>query len=149
MTDLDRYLAANPAQTARDWKGKGFTKYAPFDKYYVGAGELPCEELCPIEVRKLATKEKARFLARNVRMAAARDPGLIWDDRTRSYRLRAEATPAPQEAKGGVSISEGASKVPGATPARPAAASDANANHAFRREYASRARGRECTGEKS
>jgi hypothetical protein len=99
--DLERFLLDNPAMTVRDWKGKGFHEFAPFDKYDVGPTEQPWQKLDRAEVRRLATRNKARFLSRSQRMAAARDPGLIWDERTRSYRLRHEATPPPQEATGG------------------------------------------------
>jgi hypothetical protein len=98
--ELERFLADNPAMTVRDWKGKGFHAFAPFDKYHVGVGEAPWDELDREEVRRLATSEKARFLTRGQRMAAGRDPGLEWDERTRSYRLRAEATPAPSPVAG-------------------------------------------------
>ena len=96
--DLASFLAANPAMTPRDWKGKGFTEFAPFDKHYVAAGEAPWDNLDHAEVRRLATTTRARFLSRGQRQAAARDPGLIWDERSRSYRLRADTTPSPSKA---------------------------------------------------
>lgn len=99
--DRERFLAANPAQSARDWKGKGFHEFAPFDRYYVEPSEQPWQKLDRAEIRRLATSGKARFLSRSQRMAAARDPGLVWDERSRSYRLKAEATPAPPLATGG------------------------------------------------
>jgi hypothetical protein len=110
--------------TPRDYKGKGFTEFAPFDRHYVGAGELPWDKLDRDEVRRLATSEKARFLPRSYRMAAGRDPGLIWDDRIRSYRLVGDDAPAPPTASDG----EGASKVRVATTSRPASATNFNAN---------------------
>jgi hypothetical protein len=93
--DLVRFLADSPAMSVRDWKGKGFHKFAPFDKDYVAPGEVPWHKLDRDDVRRLAISTKARFLSRNERMAAGRDPGLIWDERTRSYRLRAGTTPPP------------------------------------------------------
>ena len=130
MTDLDRYLADNPAMTARDWKGKGFTEHNPFDKYRVEPGEEPWDKLDRDDVRRLATSTKARFLSRSERMAAARDSGLVWDARTRSYRLRAEATPAPQEAARDAE-GEGAEKLFDASASRPALAMNENANGCF------------------
>ena len=124
---LSRYLADNPAMTARDWKGKGFHAFAPFDKHYVAPGELPWDQLDPAEVRRLATTTKARFLSRGQRVAAARDPGLIFDEVSRSYRLAAEATSAPplaSEGDGG----EGAGKGSTSPPSRPASAARKNAN---------------------
>ena len=128
MSDLARYLADNPAMTPRDWKGKGFTEFAPFDKYYVAPGEEPWDKLDPREVRRLATSEKARFLPRSYRMAAARDPGLIFDERTRSYRLTAESAPAPALATEG----EGARKVSAGPSSRPASDTNENANMEIR-----------------
>jgi hypothetical protein len=98
--DLASFLASHPAMTARDWKGKGFHRFAPFDKDYVAPGEVPWHKLDRDFVRRLAITTKARFLSRNERMAAGRDPGLIWDERTRSYRLRLGTTPPPPLAIG-------------------------------------------------
>jgi hypothetical protein len=131
MTELDRYLAANPGMTARDWKGKGFTKHSPFDKHYVAPGEPPWDQLDRDEVRLLATRNKARFLSRGQRMAAGRDPGLVWDERSLSYRLSAEATPAPSLATEGRREGEGGQNVRNATISRPAAAAERNANTSF------------------
>lgn len=128
---LERFLADNPAMTARDWKGKGFHAFNPFDKHYVHPNELPWDKLDRDEVRRLATSEKARFLTRGQRMAAGRDPGLEWDERTRSYRLKADATPAPSPVAGAPD-GEGASKVRGGPSSRPAAATIKNANTDFR-----------------
>lgn len=125
---LDRFLADNPAMTVRDWKGKGFHAFAPFDKHYVLPNELPWDKLDRDEVRRLATSEKARFLTRGQRMAAGRDPGLEWDERTRSYRLKANATPAPQAATGGGADPYPHRKVRGGPNPRPAAATIKNAN---------------------
>ncbi|WP_326525521.1 hypothetical protein [Sphingomonas sp.] len=99
--DRDSYLAANPGQTARDYKGKGFDEFHPFLKHHVTPGERAWDKLNPIEVRRAATTEKARFLSRGERQAAGRDPGLVWDERSRSYRLRADIPPAPPEGPGG------------------------------------------------
>ena len=117
---MHRYLTENPAMTERDWKGKGFDRYHPFEKDYVSPLERPWHELGKDEVRKAATSTKARYLSKGERQAAARDPGLIWDERTREYRLRDAATPAPQEATSEGDSREGASKVPDHSARRPA-----------------------------
>ncbi|WP_426692752.1 hypothetical protein ACMC5O_001854 [Sphingomonas sediminicola] len=114
--------------TVRDWKGKGFHAFAPFDKHYVLPNELPWDKLDRDEVRRLATSEKARFLTRGQRMAAGRDPGLEWDERSRSYRLKADATPAPATATGGDADPYPHRKVRGGPNPRPAAATIKNAN---------------------
>ena len=129
--ELACFLSDNPAMSARDWKGKGFHAFNPFDKYHVSPGERPWDALDRDEVRRLATRTKARFLPRSARMAAGRDPGLEWDERTRSYRLRADATPAPSPVAGEVD-GEGGEKVGKPTQSRPAAAANSNANHGFR-----------------
>jgi hypothetical protein len=126
-TALDRFLADNPAMTVRDWKGKGFHSFAPFDKEYVHPGELPWDRLDRDEVRRLATSNKARFLSRGQRMAAGRDPGLIWDERTRSYALRDAATLAPSPVAGEADPYP-PQKVRGGPSSRPAAATNKNAN---------------------
>ncbi len=128
MTDLDRYLADNPALTARDYKGKGFTNFSPFDKHHVEPGEVPWDRLDRAEVRYIATSDKARFLPRNVRMAAAVDPGLLWDARTRSYRLADEATPAPPEACHDRVVGEGGRNVPALERTGPASTTNAITN---------------------
>jgi hypothetical protein len=144
MTDdpaLSRFLSDNPAMSARDWKGKGFHAFAPFDKHHVLPGERPWDELDRDEVRRLATRTKARFLPRNARMAAGRDPGLEWDERTRSYRLKAEATPAPSPVAGEID-GEGGEIVTTMQRSRPAAASEKTANMGFGPEASTRPRGR-------
>jgi hypothetical protein len=98
--ELERFLAENPSMSVRDWKGKGFHWFAPFDKDYVAPGEVPWHKLDRDTVRRLAITTKARFLSRNERMAAGGDPGLIWDERTRSYRLSPGTTPPPPLAIG-------------------------------------------------
>jgi hypothetical protein len=114
--------------TPRDFKGKGFSRFAPFDPYYVGLNEPPWNTLDQADVRRLAVREKARFLPRCFRMAAARDPGLIWCSRSRSYCIRDEGAPAPQEATGGDADREGALKVQASAEGRPATAWKTNAN---------------------
>jgi hypothetical protein len=126
--DLARYLAANPAMTPRDFKGKGFSRFQPFNPHYVGLNEPAWNTLDRGEVRRLAVREKARFLPRCVRMAAARDPGLIWCPRTRSYCIRDESAPASQEATGWTPDREGAKNVSRPSRPRPATASKTNAN---------------------
>src|SRR6476469_3259268 len=139
MTDqypeLDRFLAENRGMTARDFKAKASSEYAPWDPHYVERNELPWHQLDRMEVRQAATSAPARLLSRSQRMAAARDPGLIWDEASRSYRLRAEATPAPQEGPGGQKLFDGAAS-------RPVAAAKTNANAGFRLGEASGAEAR-------
>jgi hypothetical protein len=71
-----------------------------FDPFYVAPGERPWNEQSRDEVRYRATNYPARFLSKAIRQAAARDPGLEWDDATRTYRLRRKATPSPSPATG-------------------------------------------------
>ena len=101
QASLAAYLAAHPNMTARDFKGKGFDAFHPFDKDYVAPGELPWHTLDPEQVRAAATSEKARFLSKAVRQAAGRDPELVFDDLTGSYRRRSDTPPAPSRATGG------------------------------------------------
>jgi hypothetical protein len=118
--ELSRYLAANPGMTARDFKGKGFTAFAPFDKHHVAPNEKLWDALDPAEVRQAATGRPARFLSKSERQAAARDPALIWDEGSRSYRKRLASDPSPfslpTEDDG-----EGAMKVTAPSRTRPAA----------------------------
>lgn len=51
--------------------------------------------------RHRVTFNPARMLDRADRQAAARDPGLEWDEQTRSYRLRRKGHPAPSPANSG------------------------------------------------
>lgn len=96
---MEKWLAANPALTVRDWKGKGFTEFAPFDPHYVAPGEKPFQDLTKRELAKMrwhATSTKARFLPKNLRQAAARDPLLEWDEVQREYRWKGEPPPRPK-----------------------------------------------------
>jgi hypothetical protein len=106
VTKLERYLAANPAMTARDFEGKGPTPFNPFDK----CRESPdgWRTLDRRLVREAATTTPARFLTRRYRIAAARDPALIWDPASLLYRLRNEGAPAPREASDGGRLTGGA-----------------------------------------
>lgn len=93
------WLDANPAMTVRDWKGKGFTEFSPFDPHYVAPGEKPFDKLTKrelAEMRALATSTKARFMPKNYRQAAARDPELVWDEARREYQLR---SPPPSKSE--------------------------------------------------
>ena len=110
---LAAYLAANPSMTARDFKGKGFGPFAPFDKHHVGPGEKPWHKLDREQVRKAATSEKARFLSKGERQAAGRDPGLVWDEQAGAYRRRADAPPHPSLPSPGGAQGEGAANVTG------------------------------------
>jgi hypothetical protein len=92
---LARFLRANPGMTVRDWKGKG-----PVVPAEPVLGEKPWHRLKPEQVRHDAIRATARDLPRNVRQAAARDPGLIWNPLARKYRLRLPSEPAGEEGKG-------------------------------------------------
>lgn len=119
---LLRYLASNPGMTAREFKGKGFDAYNPFDKDHVREGEKPWHKLDPSEVRQIARGTKARYLTKGQRQAAARDSGLIWNPATLAYCLRSEELPSPSTVAGSVDTAEGVLKVPDPTFSRPAAA---------------------------
>ncbi len=93
---LAAYLTANPGKTPRDYKGKDT---APFDKSHVVSGEKPFDRLDRDHVRFRADGVPARFLPRNIRQAAGRDPGMVWDEATRACRL----APARQAGEGGAS----------------------------------------------
>jgi hypothetical protein len=86
--ELTAFLAKRPAMTVRDYKGKGFGAHAPFDRTFAFTGEKPWHALDPRDVREAATSEKARFLPRSYRQAAARDDALEWDEERRAYRLK-------------------------------------------------------------
>lgn len=90
LPELAAYLAANPALTPRDYKGKGFGPFAPFDPHHVSEAEKPWRDRDKREVRALAITYPARFLSKGARQAAARDPGLSWDEASRRYRLTGE-----------------------------------------------------------
>lgn len=89
-SDLERYLRANPGMTVRDWKGKGPSVPLDADNW-----DKPWHKLATSEVRREATIAFARELPQNVRQAAARDRGLIWNDLARKYRLRLPSDPPP------------------------------------------------------
>ncbi len=126
---LAAYLAANPGKTVRDFKGKD---WVAFDKFYVGPGEVPFDRLDRDQVRYQADGVPARFLPRNIRQAAGRDEGMIWDEAARAYRLAPTRKPgercaaaastsdcpapvsAPSQARAAtstVSVGQGAAKV--------------------------------------
>jgi hypothetical protein len=71
----------------------------PFDPSLVAPGERPWREQSRENVRYRATHCPARLLSKAIRQAAARDPGLEWDETTRTYRLRRKGTPSPSPAK--------------------------------------------------
>lgn len=89
-SDLAAYLAASPARTTRDYKGKGFGPFAPFDRDHAARDATPWHKLDKREVRALAITYPARFLPKGVRQAAARDPSLTWDEIARRYHLAGE-----------------------------------------------------------
>ena len=126
MTELERYLAANPGMTTRDYKGKGFNEFAPFEKDFVRPNEEPWQSLDREEVRRQATSGKARYLPRNVRQAASRDPGLEWDAQALAYRLRSVAPYGLSPGREAGNAGEGGKKVEGHSRTRPAAGRDEN-----------------------
>lgn len=87
---LERFLRANPGMTVRDWKGKG-----PSVPMGANNWDKPWHRLRTADVREEATRAFARELPQNVRQAAARDRGLIWNDLARKYRLRLPSDPLP------------------------------------------------------
>ena len=93
-SELERFLRANPGKTVRDWKGTG-----PSTPPAATRWETPWHRLRTSEVREAATRSFARELAQNVRRAASRDPGLIWNPLARKYRLRLPTDP-PMEVGG-------------------------------------------------
>lgn len=91
---LAEYLRNNPGHTVRDYKGTGPSvppEPLPWEK--------PWHKLSAEEVRTAAVRASARELSRNIRQAAARDPGLIWNPLARKYRLRAAGDP-PADGRG-------------------------------------------------
>lgn len=102
---LNRFLRANPGMTVRDWKGKGPS--TPFD---AEPWEKPWHRLPSDQVRAEAVQHFARDLPRNLRQAAARHPGLVWNPLARKYRERRE---------GDLAFDEGATD-PDRCPAAPA-----------------------------
>lgn len=132
---LAHYLASNPGMTSRDWKGKGFDAFNPFDKDHVRDGEMPWHELDPTEVRKTAIGTKARYLTKGQRQAAARDPGLVWDPISLAYCLRPDGPRCPSTVAGRQPMAEGVSKVPDPTLSRPAAATNLNSMTFFHRIF--------------
>lgn len=91
---LADYLRANPGHTVRDYKGLG-PSVPPDPRPWEKAWHKVTAE----EVRTAAPAASARDLPRNVRQAAARDPGLIWNPLARKYRLRLPSDP-PAEGRG-------------------------------------------------
>ena len=87
--DLEAYLRTYPGRSVADWKGRALT--APVDAL---PWEKPWHKLNPAEVRDAATRSLARDLPLNIRKAAGRDPGLIWNDYARKYRARLASDPA-------------------------------------------------------
>jgi hypothetical protein len=87
-SDLERFLRANPGMTVGDWKGSGPVIPADAEGW-----EKPWSRLKVEEVRAEAVRHFARELPRNLRQAAARDPGLIWNALARKYRVRLPSDP--------------------------------------------------------
>lgn len=116
---LAAYLAANPGKTVRDWKGKD---WVAFDKFYVGPSEVPFDRLDRNQVRYQADGVPARFLPRNVRQAAGRDAGMVWDEAARAYRLAPARKPGEQCA---AAASTSECPTPASTPSQARAATSA------------------------
>jgi len=93
-SELERFLRANPGLTVGDWKGSGPVVPADAQRW-----EKPWRLLPSDAVKEEAARHFARELPRNLRQAAARDPGLIWNPLARKYRLRTPADP-PAEGRG-------------------------------------------------
>lgn len=93
-SNLERYLRANPGNTARDWDGKGPSLPPEAEPW-----EEPWNRLNAGDVRSEAVRYFARELPQNLRQAAARDPGLIWNNLARKYRERLPSDP-PADGRG-------------------------------------------------
>ncbi len=88
--EIEAYLRRFPGHTVADWKAKGLPH--PFD---AEPSEKAWSKLKTVEVRQAATRTIARNLPRNIRQAASRDRGLIWNPLARKYRLRLPSDPRP------------------------------------------------------
>jgi len=86
--ELESYLRRIPGHSVADWKAKGLTHPLDGEPH-----EKPWWKLKPEEVREEATRTISRDLPRNIRQAASRDPGLIWNPLARKYRLRLPSDP--------------------------------------------------------
>lgn len=86
------------APHALDAKGKDT---ALFDRTLVAPNAKPWHALDPAQVRYRATTTPAVLLTKGERQAAARDPGLEWDETKRTYRPRRAGSPPPPLATGG------------------------------------------------
>lgn len=85
---LEAYLRRFPGHSVADWKAKGLSRPMDAEPHHKPWWKLDAEE-----VREAATRTIARDLPRNVRQAAARDTGLIWNAYARKYRLRTDGDP--------------------------------------------------------
>ncbi len=83
---------------AADAKGKDT---ALFDRTLVAPNAKPWHALNPAQVRYRATTTPAVLLSKGERQAAARDPGLEWDEAKRTYRPRRVGSPPPPLTTGG------------------------------------------------
>jgi hypothetical protein len=86
------------APHALDAKGKDT---ALFDRTLVAPNAKPWHALDPAQVRYRATTTPAVLLTKGERQAAARDPGLEWDETKRTYRPRRVGSSPPRLATGG------------------------------------------------
>lgn len=89
---------------ALDVKGKDT---ALFDRTLVAPNAKPWHALDAAQVRYRATTMPAVLLSKGERQAAARDPGLEWDEAQRTYRPRRLGSPPPPLAKGGSADEQG------------------------------------------
>lgn len=87
-SELERFLRANPGMTVGDWKGSGPITPADAERW-----EKPWSRLKADEVATEAVRRFARELPQNLRQAAARHPGLIWNALARKYRVRLPSDP--------------------------------------------------------
>jgi len=99
----------NSRPHALDVKGKDT---ALFDRTLVAPNAKPWHALNPAQVRYRATTTPAVLLSKGERQAAARDPGLEWDEAKRTYRQRRVGSPPPPLATGGNAEGQGGSESP-------------------------------------
>ena len=103
---------------------------------------LPYVEATKARLRWFWTSRRAASLPLHHRRAAAADPTLKFDEDSRSYRLRAEASPSPPLATRRDGAMEGGQKVEDGSGPRPAAAKNKDANMGFQPGTASGAHAR-------
>lgn len=106
----------NDLPYSSDAKGKDT---ALFDRTLVAPNAKPWHALDRAQVRYRATTTPAVLLSKGERQAAARDPGLEWDEDQRTYRARRLGSPPPPLAtSGNTEGREGESKSLSAPPSQ-------------------------------